>query len=94
VSCKKKRIAKLFLRICHFLHQIQIRCEVFRSSVCKQRTKTLLHKAVNFLAYEGPSGMALACMAMCFSALALVFLGDMAKYQDTPIVKANNWALS
>jgi vomeronasal 2 receptor len=37
--------------------------------------------------------MSLACMAVFFSALTVVSLGDMAKYQDTLIVKASNWAL-
>nr|XP_044997242.1 vomeronasal type-2 receptor 116-like [Jaculus jaculus] len=49
-----------------------------------------LQKTVTFLAFEDPLGMALACMALCFSALTALVLGVFVKYQDTPIVKANN----
>ncbi|XP_077890931.1 vomeronasal type-2 receptor 116-like isoform X2 [Ictidomys tridecemlineatus] len=55
---------------------------------------TCLQKAVTFLAYEDPLGMALACMALCFSALTAAVLGVFVKHRDTPIVKANNRALS
>ncbi|KAF7475552.1 hypothetical protein GHT09_013504 [Marmota monax] len=36
---------------------------------------TCLQKAVTFLAYEDPLGMALACTALCFSALTAAVLG-------------------
>nr|XP_044997329.1 vomeronasal type-2 receptor 116-like [Jaculus jaculus] len=49
-----------------------------------------LQKSVAFLAYEDPMGMALACLALCFSALTALILGVFVKHQDTPIVKANN----
>ncbi|KAM5187454.1 LOW QUALITY PROTEIN: vomeronasal type-2 receptor 116-like [Callospermophilus lateralis] len=52
-----------------------------------------IQRAVTFLAYEDPLSMALACTALCFSALAAV-LGVFVKHRDTPIVKANNRALS
>ncbi|XP_046299610.1 vomeronasal type-2 receptor 116-like [Marmota monax] len=55
---------------------------------------TCLQKAVTFLAYEDPLGMALACTALCFSALTAAVLGVFVKHRDTPIVKANNRALS
>ncbi|XP_051028711.1 vomeronasal type-2 receptor 116-like [Acomys russatus] len=53
-----------------------------------------LPKAVTFLAYEEPLGMALVCMALCFSALTALVLGVVVKHRDTPIVKANNCTLS
>ncbi|XP_069858145.1 vomeronasal type-2 receptor 116-like [Dipodomys merriami] len=53
-----------------------------------------LMKTESFLAYEDPLGMALACTALCFSALTAAVLGVFIKHQDTPIVKANNRALS
>nr|XP_044995743.1 vomeronasal type-2 receptor 116-like [Jaculus jaculus] len=49
-----------------------------------------LQKRVTFLSYEDPLGMALAFLALCFSALTALVLGVFVKYQDTPIVKANN----
>ncbi|XP_026270717.2 LOW QUALITY PROTEIN: vomeronasal type-2 receptor 116-like [Urocitellus parryii] len=55
---------------------------------------TCLQKSVTFLAYEDPLGKTLACTALCFSALSAAFLGVFVKHRDTPIVKANNRALS
>ncbi|KAM9244393.1 LOW QUALITY PROTEIN: vomeronasal type-2 receptor 116-like [Dugong dugon] len=56
--------------------------------------KFCLQKAVTFLAYEDPLGMALACTALCFSVITAVVLWVFVKHRDTPIVKANNRALS
>ncbi|XP_071068887.1 vomeronasal type-2 receptor 116-like [Dasypus novemcinctus] len=53
-----------------------------------------LQKAVTFLAYGDPLGMALVCTALCFSFLTAVILGVFVKYRETPIVKANNRILS
>ncbi|XP_069859345.1 vomeronasal type-2 receptor 116-like [Dipodomys merriami] len=53
-----------------------------------------LPKAASFLAHEEPMGMALDCVALCFSTLTAVILGVFVMYQDTPIVKANNLCLS
>ena len=51
-------------------------------------------KTVIFLAYEDPLGMTLACIALCLSALTAFVIGIFVKHRDTPIVKANNRALS
>ncbi|XP_027289619.2 LOW QUALITY PROTEIN: vomeronasal type-2 receptor 116 isoform X2, partial [Cricetulus griseus] len=51
-------------------------------------------KAVIFMNYEDPLGMALALMALCFSAFTALVLGVFFKHHDTPIVKANNRNLS
>nr|XP_044990671.1 vomeronasal type-2 receptor 116-like [Jaculus jaculus] len=53
-----------------------------------------LPKSVNYLSYEDPLGMTLACMALGFSVLTVLVLGVFWKHQDTPIVKANNCTLS
>ncbi|ELW64287.1 Vomeronasal type-2 receptor 26 [Tupaia chinensis] len=53
-----------------------------------------LPKPVTFLAFEDTLGTALACMALCFFVLTAVVLGVFVKHRDTPIVKANNQALS
>ncbi|XP_028639815.1 vomeronasal type-2 receptor 116-like, partial [Grammomys surdaster] len=53
-----------------------------------------LQRAISFLAYEDPLGMAVGCMALCFSVLTVLVLLTFVKYKDTPIVKANNCILS
>ncbi|XP_059104945.1 vomeronasal type-2 receptor 116-like [Peromyscus eremicus] len=53
-----------------------------------------LQKAVTFLSYKDPLGMALTNLALGFSSLTAVVLGVFVKYHHTPIVKANNQALS
>ncbi|XP_062035392.1 vomeronasal type-2 receptor 26-like [Lepus europaeus] len=53
-----------------------------------------LPKLVTFLGFEEFLGMALACMALCFSVLTAVVLWVFVKHRDTPIVKANNRTLS
>ena len=53
-----------------------------------------LQRAVSFLAYEDPLGMALGCMALSFTAITILVLVTFVKYKDTPIVKANNRILS
>ncbi|XP_048223595.1 vomeronasal type-2 receptor 116-like [Perognathus longimembris pacificus] len=58
-----------------------------------ERNKCLL-KAASFLAFREPLGMALACMALGLSTLTAIVLGVFVKHHNTPIVKANNQALS
>ncbi|XP_042549543.1 vomeronasal type-2 receptor 116-like [Dipodomys spectabilis] len=58
-----------------------------------QRNHCLM-KTEGFLAYEDPLGLSLVCTALCCSALTAAVLGGFIKHQDTPIVKANNRALS
>uniref|UniRef100_A0A8D1PAP0 G-protein coupled receptors family 3 profile domain-containing protein n=1 Tax=Sus scrofa TaxID=9823 RepID=A0A8D1PAP0_PIG len=53
-----------------------------------------LPKVVTFLAYEDSLGMALVCMALCFCAITAGVLWVFVQHRDTPIIKANNKALS
>ncbi|KAG6539345.1 type-2 vomeronasal receptor [Crotalus adamanteus] len=49
-----------------------------------------LPKQIVFLSYEDSLGFSLATAAIVFACLATLVLGIFIKYQDTPIVKANN----
>ncbi|XP_070584771.1 vomeronasal type-2 receptor 26-like [Erythrolamprus reginae] len=49
-----------------------------------------LPKHIIFLSYKDPLGTSLATTALIFACIATVVLGIFIKYQDTPIVKANN----
>ncbi|XP_044512571.1 vomeronasal type-2 receptor 26-like [Gracilinanus agilis] len=53
-----------------------------------------LPKIIAFLDIKEPLGMTLACMAISFSSVTALILGVFLKFQDTPIVKANNRVLS
>ncbi|XP_013363023.1 PREDICTED: vomeronasal type-2 receptor 116-like [Chinchilla lanigera] len=53
-----------------------------------------LQKSVTFLAYKDPLGKTLVVTALSFTILTAAVLGLFVKHQDTPIVKANNRALS
>ncbi|XP_048191065.1 vomeronasal type-2 receptor 116-like, partial [Perognathus longimembris pacificus] len=53
-----------------------------------------LGRSASFLAYGDPLGMALACVALGLSTLTAFVLGVFVKHHNTPIVKANNQALS
>ncbi|NP_001093031.1 vomeronasal 2 receptor 551 [Monodelphis domestica] len=53
-----------------------------------------LPKTVIFLSMKEPLGMTLGLMAVSFSLLTALVLGIFVKFQDTPIVKANNRTLS
>ncbi|ELV11408.1 Vomeronasal type-2 receptor 26 [Tupaia chinensis] len=58
-----------------------------------ERTQCL-PKPVIFLDFEDSLGIAMACMALCFSVVTAIILGVFVKHRDTPIVKANNQALT
>ncbi|XP_047383235.1 vomeronasal type-2 receptor 26-like [Sciurus carolinensis] len=47
-----------------------------------------------FLAFEEPLGLALAAAAVCLAGLALLVLGLFLRHRDSPVVRANNRALS
>ncbi|GAB1303409.1 Vomeronasal 2, receptor 121 [Apodemus speciosus] len=53
-----------------------------------------LQRAVTFLAYEDPLGIAVGSSALSFSAITILVFFTFVKYKDTPIVKANNITLS
>ncbi|XP_052610976.1 vomeronasal type-2 receptor 116-like [Peromyscus californicus insignis] len=53
-----------------------------------------LQKAETFLAYDDPLGMALTYLALGLAVLTAGVLGVFVKYYNTPIVKANNRALT
>ncbi|XP_070584746.1 vomeronasal type-2 receptor 26-like [Erythrolamprus reginae] len=53
-----------------------------------------LLKKIVFLSYEDPLGTSLAITAIAFACIATVVLGIFIKYQDTPIVKANNKSIT
>ncbi|XP_066486760.1 vomeronasal type-2 receptor 26-like [Tiliqua scincoides] len=47
-------------------------------------------KSINFVSYEEPLGIVLAALALSFLSITMLVLGVFIKYQDTPVVKANN----
>ncbi|XP_063289492.1 vomeronasal type-2 receptor 26-like [Pelobates fuscus] len=51
-------------------------------------------KVITFLSYDNPTGIVLIFIAVLFSVVSTGVLGIFIKYQDTPIVKANNRDLS
>ncbi|XP_032092355.1 vomeronasal type-2 receptor 26-like [Thamnophis elegans] len=53
-----------------------------------------IKKHATFLSYKEPLGITLTSVAFLFSFISVVLLGIFIKYQDTPIVKANNRNLS
>ncbi|KAM4696132.1 vomeronasal type-2 receptor 26-like [Rhinophrynus dorsalis] len=59
------------------------------------KQKTACHPmSITFLSYEDPIGIALTVIAIVFSLISAGVLGIFIKYQNTPIVKANNRDLS
>ncbi|XP_068963458.1 vomeronasal type-2 receptor 116-like, partial [Petaurus breviceps papuanus] len=59
----------------------------------KERNQCL-PKVVTFLDFSEPLGIALICVALSFSLMTSLVLWVFVKFQDTPIVKANNRSLS
>ncbi|XP_058139267.1 vomeronasal type-2 receptor 116-like [Dasypus novemcinctus] len=53
-----------------------------------------ISKVVTFLSFQNTLGVPLACTALCFSLVTAAVLWVFMKHRDTPIVKANNRALS
>ncbi|XP_029440339.1 extracellular calcium-sensing receptor-like [Rhinatrema bivittatum] len=53
-----------------------------------------LPKVTEFLSYKQPLGAALAAVAIVFSLVTILILSIFCRFQDTPIVKANNRGLS
>ncbi|XP_070583125.1 vomeronasal type-2 receptor 26-like [Erythrolamprus reginae] len=49
-----------------------------------------LPKSITYLTYQEPLGISLAVITVSFSAISAMVLRIFMKYQDTPIVKANN----
>ncbi|GAB1303360.1 Vomeronasal 2, receptor 15 [Apodemus speciosus] len=68
--------------------------EVSNGTVCQLRANLLPQRAVTFLAYEEPLGIALCFTALFLSAITILVLIIFVKYKDTPIVKVNSHILS
>ncbi|XP_064418555.1 vomeronasal type-2 receptor 26-like isoform X2 [Latimeria chalumnae] len=59
-----------------------------------ERQDECIPKPIEFLSYEEPMGAILAVISISCTAISLTVLCIFIKYQDTPIVKANNRELS
>ncbi|XP_033024118.1 vomeronasal type-2 receptor 26-like [Lacerta agilis] len=55
-----------------------------------QNRNQCIPKKENFLTYEAPLGISFALLSLAFSATTALVFGIFIKYQNTPIVKANN----
>ncbi|XP_044308938.1 vomeronasal type-2 receptor 26-like [Varanus komodoensis] len=51
-------------------------------------------KVISFLSYEEPLGKSVVSVSVCFSLIIALVLQTFIKHRDTPIVKANNRALT
>ncbi|KAL1765734.1 vomeronasal type-2 receptor 116-like [Sigmodon hispidus] len=69
-----------------------VRCP--ESHYANTKQNSCLQKAVTFLSYEDPLGKALTYMSLGFSVLTAGVIGVFVKNHHTPIVKANNQALT
>ncbi|KAM4690442.1 vomeronasal type-2 receptor 26-like [Rhinophrynus dorsalis] len=59
----------------------------------EKRDKCIM-RTLDFLSYEEPLGLVLACIALSLTSLTIAVLYIFIKYRKTPIVKANNQELS
>lgn len=59
-------------------------------SYANHNQDSCIPKDIHFLSYEEPLGVVLAILAVSFSFITTWILWIFIKYQDTPIVKANN----
>ncbi|XP_042329830.1 vomeronasal type-2 receptor 26-like [Sceloporus undulatus] len=51
-------------------------------------------KYVNYMSFEEPLGMVLVSLVILFSLLTLLMMCIFIQYKNTPIIKANNWAIT
>ncbi|XP_042329829.1 vomeronasal type-2 receptor 26-like [Sceloporus undulatus] len=51
-------------------------------------------KYVNYMSFEEPLGMILVSLVLFFSLMALVIIWSFFQHKNTPIIKANNWAIT
>ncbi|XP_075393916.1 vomeronasal type-2 receptor 26-like [Tenrec ecaudatus] len=72
-----------------------VRCRLCPEGEYPNRNKDrCLPKTEVFLSYGEAWGLTMACLSVFFTVLTALVLGVFVKYQDTPIVKANNQMLS
>uniref|UniRef100_A0A8C2LN25 G-protein coupled receptors family 3 profile domain-containing protein n=1 Tax=Cricetulus griseus TaxID=10029 RepID=A0A8C2LN25_CRIGR len=88
---KKNRVCVAFVELISDMDHC-VKCP--ESHYANTERNHCLQKTVTFLHFEDPLGMALSSTALCFSAITATVLGIFVKHRDTPIVKANNRALS
>ncbi|XP_042329827.1 vomeronasal type-2 receptor 26-like [Sceloporus undulatus] len=53
-----------------------------------------ISKNVNYMSFGDPLGRVLVCLVLLFSLMTLVMMWILFQHRNTPIIKANNWAIS